>query len=92
MDDSEHLTWLTDAADPPPAVGDAVEVAVAKGAEVLAFSAAGRRLGRLPPEEGQALAALLASRGGRAPGRVSAVVPRPTGAGGGRIHLRVNMG
>ncbi|MBK1659269.1 hypothetical protein CKO45_13590 [Paracraurococcus ruber] len=59
---------------------------------IEAFSAAGERLGRLPPAERDALAGLIAGAGTSLPGRVTAVLPRPRGLGGGRVHISVAAG
>jgi hypothetical protein len=98
MDESNDLlTYLTDSTDPPPGapeaprVGDPIELRVMRGGrEIEAWSARlGQRLGRLPPEERDAIAPLLVP--GRPPvtGLISALVPRPLHAGTGRIHVRL---
>lgn len=93
---SDLLTYLAGEPEPDtesPRVGDPVELRVLQGGRAIeAFSAAGQRLGRLPPAERDALAGLLP--GGRAsyPGRIAALVPRPRALGAGRIHIRVSAG
>ncbi len=87
MTETELLTYLTDAAEPPPRLGDAVVVRTSRGgAELEAFSPTGRLLGRLPPAERAALDEYLAP-GHSLPGRVTALVPRPNQAGTGRVHV-----
>ncbi len=92
----ELLTYLTDAAEPMagqfgPRVGDPVELRVrGGGVEIDAWSAAGIRLGRLPPAERAALEGLMRSAAGHLRGRISAMVPRPLQLGSGRIHIRVS--
>lgn len=90
------VTHLTDAVDPRPEerdglrVGHPVQLRPVPGSRVVeAWSPCLGRLGRLPPEAGQALAPLL--RAGRAPlrGMVSALVPRPGQPNGTRIHVRL---
>ncbi len=95
---NDLLTYLTDQADPPPdaaeapRVGDPVELRVVRGGrDIEAWCARlGHRLGRLPPEERDAIAPLI-GRPGQPPvmARISALVPRPRHAGTGRIHVRV---
>ncbi len=93
--DPGMLTYLTDAADlapgqAAPRVGDAVELRPRRGgAEIEAWSAAGIRLGRLPPAERAALDGLLAEDGRPLRGRITALVPRPHQLGAGRIHISV---
>ena len=88
MPDNTMLTYLTDTAEPPPAVGDAVVLRVLGGNRTVAFSSAGRRLGELPRAECAVLEGLLEGHDGL-PGQVSALVPRPGLAGPARIHLRL---
>ena len=89
----ELLTYLTDAADPVPGqsgpqVGDTVELRLRRGGQdIEAWSASGKRLGRLPPAERAALDGLMPSGAPPLRGRISAVVPRPMSSG--RIHIRV---
>jgi hypothetical protein len=93
----EFLFHLTDAAETPkgespPRCGDRVELRRGRGAMVEAWSAAGRRLGRLPPAESGLVAGILAEAGRPMQGRISAVVPQPRLSGPGRIHIRVSRG
>ena len=87
MTETEMLTYLTEAAEPPPCLGDPLVLRLRQdGGEIEAFAPNGRRLGRVPPAEGAALGQWLAE--GRAmPGRVSALVPRPGRGGVGRVHV-----
>lgn len=95
---SEVVTYLTDAVDPHPEDRDGLRVGHPvqlrprpDGRTVEAWSPQHGRLGRLPPDEGEALAPLLL-RGGLRDGlqaRVSALVPRPGRPGGTRIHIRL---
>ncbi len=93
--DPEMLTYLTDAAELAPGqavprVGDAIELRPRRGgAEIEAWSAEGRRLGRLPPAERAALDGLLAEGSLPLRGRITALVPRPHRMGFGRIHISV---
>ncbi len=101
MQQAEVLTYLTDAVEPPQdgariRVGDRVELRrSSKGPVIEAWSPAGGRLGRLPPEESAVLDGVL---GGTALGRprvtaeIAALVPRPRGGGADRIHIRVLAG
>jgi hypothetical protein len=83
----ELLTYLTDATEPSPCLGDAVVLRSSRGgANLEAFSLAGRLLGRVPPAERAALSEYLAE-GNPLPGRVTALVPRPNHAGTGRVHV-----
>ena len=90
----ELLTYLTDSVQPAPGqpaprVGDVVELRVRRGGlEVEAWSAAGTKLGRLPPSERAALEGLLPRDETPLHGHISAVVPRPLLLAGGRIHIR----
>ena len=87
MPATQLLTYRTEAAEPAPSLGEAVVLRPrTAGGALEAFSAAGRRLGRLPADESAALAALLA-HGVALVGRVSALVPRPGRSGIGRIHI-----
>lgn len=94
----ELLTYLTDAAEPGPAlrplrVGDAVELRLRPGGtEIEAWLPRGPRLGRLPPAERQALAPLIGAGPCSLRARIAALVPRPPHAGGARIHIRVVAG
>lgn len=96
--DQDLLFHLTDSAEPPPGEaplrsGDPVELRPGRGgAEVEAWSTAGRRLGRLVPAERDLLAGLLARSGGPLRGRIEAIIPRPWTTGAGRIHIRVGLG
>jgi hypothetical protein len=93
--DPEMLTYLTDAAEPAPGlpaprVGDAIELRPRRGGrDVEAWSAAGIRLGRLPPAECAALDGLFAEGNPPLRGRITALVPRPHLLGAGRIHISV---
>lgn len=101
MQQAEVLTYLTDATDVPqeggrPRVGDRVELRHSHvGPAIEAWCPAGRRLGRLPPQDSAVLSGLLA---GTALGRprvtaeIAALVPRPRGGGADRIHIRVLAG
>ena len=88
------LTYLTGepaAGVADPCVGDPVELRLLPGGLAMeAFSAAGQRLGRLPPAERDVLAEFLAKGCDSLPGRISALVPRPRQQGAGRIHIRVS--
>jgi hypothetical protein len=87
MTETELLTYLTGATEPPPCLGDAVVLRARQGAsDAEAFSASGRLLGRVPPAERAALGTLL-NEGHSVPGRVTALVPRPNQAGIGRVHV-----
>lgn len=90
------LTYLTGEPGPEvacPRVGDAVELRVLGGGRAIgAFSAAGECLGRLPPAERDAFAALMPQDRLSYAGRISALVPRPQLQGAGRIHIRVSAG
>jgi hypothetical protein len=87
MTETELLTYLTDATEPPPCLGDVVLLRTRQGgAELEAFSPAGRLLGRVPPAERAALGEYLTA-GHALPGRVTALVPRPNHAGTGRVHV-----
>ncbi len=87
MTETELLTYLTNATEPPPCLGEAVVLRTRRGAtDAEAFSATGRLLGRVPPAERAALGALL-SDDHSLPGRVTALVPRPNQAGIGRVHV-----
>jgi hypothetical protein len=93
--DPEMLTYLTDAAELAPGqlaprVGDPIELRSRRGGhEIEAWSAAGIRLGRLPPAERAALEGLLVEDGRPLRGRIIALVPRPHRIGAGRIHISV---
>jgi len=91
--DTELLTYLTGEPGPEvalPRVGDAVELRLASGGKVLeAFSAAGQKLGRVPPDERDALAELRPYGLVGLRGRITALVPRPLLEGAGRIHILV---
>lgn len=92
---TELLTYLTGVAEPDPGgrsprVGDAVHLRpLVGGPEIEAWSEAGKRLGRLPPAERDALAGLVTMAPGELRARIAAMVPRPALAGMGRIHIRV---
>ena len=87
MTETELLTYLTDAAEPPPQLGDAVVLRTRRGAnDAQAYSPSGRLLGRVPPAERAALGDWL-TEGHSLPGRVTALVPRPNQAGIGRVHV-----
>lgn len=83
-----HLIGLADpACGTALRVGDRVELRPDRGGrEVEAWSADGQRLGRLPPEERDAVTGLI---GGALSARIAALVPRPLQAGAGRIHIRL---
>jgi hypothetical protein len=88
------VTFLTDAVEPQPERGEGLRVGhfvhlqpQPDGRTVEAWSAQLGRLGRLPPQEGEALAPQLQTRVLVA--QVSALVPRPGRRGGTRIHIRV---
>lgn len=86
MTKGRWLTYLTETAEPPPSLGEAVELRPSRdaaGAEV--FSTAGRRLGRVPAAE---FVGLFPALRGRLAGRVSALVPRP-GRAPARVHLEL---
>ncbi|MBL6456844.1 hypothetical protein JMJ55_16015 [Belnapia sp. T6] len=92
----EWVTYLTDAAEPVPGhagprVGDPVELRPRRGGlEIEAWSAAGTRLGRLPPAERVAFEEWTLGSALPLRGRIAAVVPRPHQNGAGRIHIRVS--
>lgn len=93
---AEFLTHLIGGAEPRPGlamprVGDAVELRPdRRGREVEAWSETGQHLGRLPPEERDALGLLAPGAALRA--RITALVPRPLLAGAGRIHISFSAG
>jgi hypothetical protein len=96
---NDLLTYLTDSADLPagveeaPRVGDLVELRLLRGGrEIEAWSPrGGRRLGRLPAEDRDAIAPLLAPGQPPVTGSIAALVPRPRHAGAtGRIHVRLS--
>jgi hypothetical protein len=90
MPERSHVTYLTDIAEPPPALGEAVVLRLFPGGtRAEAFTAAGRRLGRLPPAECAALVALQPGPEGLA-GRVTALVPRPGLGGVARVHVALS--
>jgi hypothetical protein len=87
--DQALLTYL--AGEPQdgvmPRVGDAIELRpTGMGKAIEAFSESGQRLGRLPPDEREALARLLPIGGAFLRGRIAAVVPRG-GDRGSRLHI-----
>jgi len=92
---TDLVTYLTDSAEPqpgaePPRVGDPVEFRLlGEGREIEAWSPPGRRLGRLPPTEREALAPFFEQGGRLLVGHIAALIPRPRHAGTGRIHVRV---
>jgi hypothetical protein len=92
-DGFDLLTYLT--GEPGPdvpslRVGDPVELRVLRGGLAIeAFSAAGQRIGRLPPAERDTLAELLPEGHASLPGHIDALLPRPGQWGAGRIHIRV---
>ncbi len=95
---TERLTYLTHAADPLPGTAEAPQVGdpvvlrpLPGGREIEAWSPrdGGRRLGRLPPEERDALAPMLAPGQPPVTGWIAALVPRPRHAGTGRIHVHL---
>ena len=95
-DGLDLLTYLTGEPGPDivsPRVGDVVELRVLRdGQAIEAFSAAGQRLGRVPPVERDILAEAMPAERASFPGRISALVPRPRQQGAGRIHIRVSAG
>ena len=90
------ITYLTGEPGPEvasPRVGDPVELRLLQGGQAIeAFSAAGQRLGRVPPAERDILAGLLPEGRACLPGRIAALVPRLRQQGAGRIHIRVGAG
>jgi hypothetical protein len=88
------LTYLTGEPGPEvtrPRVGDVVELRVLRGGLAIeAYSAAGQRLGRLPPSERDVFAELMPEGRLSFAGRISALVPRPPQQGAGRIHIKVS--
>jgi len=90
------LTYLTGEPGPGvehPRVGDPVELRVLQGGRAIeAYSAAGQRLGRVPPTERDVLVGLLPEGRLALPGRIAALVPRPRQEGNGRIHIAVSAG
>lgn len=96
LHDLDLLTYLTGEPGPgvaSPRVGDAVELRVLQGGLAIeAFSAAGQRLGRLPPAERDVLASVLPAGRASFRGRIACLVPRPRQQGAGRIHIRVSAG
>jgi hypothetical protein len=90
------LTYLTGEPGPgvaSPRVGDPVELRILQGGRMIeAYSAAGQRLGRLPPAERDVLAGLLPAGRLSFPGRIAALVPRLRQEGAGRIHIQVSAG
>lgn len=95
-DGFDLLTYLAGEPGPEvasPRVGDPVELRIRQGGRTIeAFSAAGQRLGRVPPTELNILAELLPEGRACLPGRIAALIPRPRQQGTGRIHIRVDMG
>ena len=95
-DGFELLTYLTGEPGPgvvSPRVGDPVELRVLRGGLAIeAFSAAGERLGRIPPAERDMLAEAMPAGRASVPGRIAALVPRRGQDGAGRIHIRVRAG
>ncbi|MDO9706823.1 hypothetical protein [Paracraurococcus lichenis] len=95
-DGFDLLTYLAGEPGPGverPRVGDPVELRVLQGGlSIEAFSAAGQRLGRLPPTERDALTSMLPEGRTAFHGRIAALVPRPRQLGDGRIHIRVSAG
>jgi hypothetical protein len=93
--DRDVLTYLTGAAEPNPGdrplcVGDPVVLRKgARGAKLEAWSATGRKLGALPPDESEALSGLLTGGSAGLQAHIAALVPRPRLVGPGRIHIRV---
>ena len=89
------LTYLTEAQEPRPGEGAlcvGAPVVVRQGSRrgrLEAWSATGRKLGSLPPDESAILSSLLADGAGRLRGHIAALVPRPRLTGPGRIHIRV---
>ncbi len=89
MTNTEILTYLTNAAEPPPRLGEPLLLRMrAGGGQVEAFSPAGRRLGQVPRAECAGLDERLLA-GQALPGRVTALVPRPGRGGAGRVHVTV---
>lgn len=89
MTERSLVTHLTDIAEPPPALGEAVVLhRDATGTRAEAFTAAGRRLGRVPPADCAALQDLLPGPSDLA-GRVTALVPRPGLPGAARVHVEL---
>jgi hypothetical protein len=97
-DEAELLTYLTGPADPspgirPPRVGDTVHLRPLPGSwDIEAWSDSGKRLGRLPPAERNALNDLTGANPIALRSRITALVPRPLLAGSSRIHIRVIAG
>lgn len=89
----EVLTYLTEAAETAAGaaalrVGDPVELRQASsGRDVEAWLPLGRRLGRLPPAEREAVRGVFGATPLR--GHIAALVPRPLHGGGARIHIRL---
>jgi len=87
------LTHLTGEPGPEvtaPRVGDSVQLRLVAGGRVMAaYSAAGQKLGQVPPDERDVLAGLLPAGPGGLNGRIAALVPRPAQIGPGRIHIAV---
>jgi hypothetical protein len=90
------LTYLTGEPGPevaPPRVGDPVELRLlADGRVMEAYSASGQKLGRVPPDERDAVSGLWPAAPARWSGRITALVPRPRREDGGRIHILVAAG
>lgn len=88
------LTYITGEPGPDvasPRVGDPVELRFLQGGRTIeAFSAAGQRLGRLPPAEREVIAGIVPAGLASLVGQIDALVPRPQRQGAGRIHIRVN--
>ena len=92
----ELVTYLTHAVEVRPEeagglrVGHPVRLRPRPdGRTVEAWSPRLGCLGRLPVEEGEAIAPMLRDGSYAGTGRVSALVPRPGRPGGTRIHIRV---
>lgn len=95
-DAPDLVTFLTDAVEPRPEDRDGLRVGHPvqlrprpDGRAVEAWSIERGRLGRLPPEDVEALAPLLATRRQPLAARVSALVPVPGCPGRSRIHIRL---
>ena len=89
--DDAEMHYVEEAADgcPVASTNGASTLPQPGGRAVEAWSMRLGRLGRLPTDEGDALAPLLRSGRPGVTGTVSALVPRPGCLGGTRIHIRL---
>lgn len=91
-DERGLVTHLMDAVAPDAlSVGHPISLRPrADGRTVEAWSPMLGRLGKLPPDAGEAMAPLLGPGAPDVTGTISALVPRPGRFGGTRIHIRLD--